>query len=279
MLQSVLPLPGMARAVLLQERPVLPPPLKWAGGKRWLVPELEKLWKTHEDQRLVEPFAGGLSVALGLRPRDALLNDVNVHVINFYRWLAKGLKLTVPSASDSDTFYANRLRFNQLKAAGKSSSKEAAMLFYYLNRNCYNGLCRFNRTGEFNTPHGRYARPQYVEDLGAYQGALVGWEFRTGDFQKLELKRRDFVYADPPYDESFSDYSKRQFTWEDQKRLTKWLSKHPGPVVISNFASKRILELYQECGFDVSRRLRGPRLISCNGNRTSVEEVLAVRNI
>ncbi|CAG0971204.1 partial Modification methylase DpnIIA, partial [Anaerolineae bacterium] len=73
----------------------LKPPLKWAGGKRWLVPRLQLLWEVHLKQypeaRLVEPFCGGLAVTLGLQPERALLNDINPHLINFYRWLQKGL--------------------------------------------------------------------------------------------------------------------------------------------------------------------------------------------
>ncbi len=69
----------------------LTPPLKWAGGKRWLLPQLRTLWQPHAERPLVEPFAGGLAVALGLAPTTALLNDVNPHLINFYRWLQRGL--------------------------------------------------------------------------------------------------------------------------------------------------------------------------------------------
>ena len=67
------------------------PPLKWAGGKRWQVQHLERYWKPEKHRRLVEPFAGGLAVALGLLPRRALLNDINPHLIHFYEWLKKGL--------------------------------------------------------------------------------------------------------------------------------------------------------------------------------------------
>src|SRR5436190_3625236 len=65
----------------------LRPPLKWAGGKRWQVPYLLGFWERHSSCRLVEPFCGGLAVALGLRPERALLNDANRHLIGFYRWV------------------------------------------------------------------------------------------------------------------------------------------------------------------------------------------------
>ena len=71
----------------------LRPPLKWAGGKRWQIPHLRPLWEPHAHRRLVEPFCGGLAVALGLNPATALLNDANPHLVNFYRWLQRGLRI------------------------------------------------------------------------------------------------------------------------------------------------------------------------------------------
>ncbi|MDT7924708.1 MAG: DNA adenine methylase, partial [Chlorobiota bacterium] len=75
--------------VAVPVRHTLEPPLKWAGGKRWLVPYIRRLWAAHRHRRLVEPFCGGLSVTLGLQPERALLNDINPHLINFFRWLQR----------------------------------------------------------------------------------------------------------------------------------------------------------------------------------------------
>src|ERR1041385_5252848 len=128
------------------------PPLKWAGGKRWLVPHLLPIWKDHSHRRLVEPFCGGLAVTVSLLPERALLNDGNPHLINFYRWLARGLEVEIPMENKEAQFYIHRARFNELLRSGHGQSAEAAALFYYLNRTGYNGLCRFNRSGEFNVP-------------------------------------------------------------------------------------------------------------------------------
>ena len=145
--------------------PALRPPLKWAGGKRWLVPYLSRLWRQHPHARLVEPFCGGLGVTFGLRPDEALLNDVNPHLVNFYMWLRRGLRPSIEMRNTKETFYAHRERFNELLQANKERSSEAAALFYYLNRTGYNGLCRFNRSGEFNVPFGRYRSIWYVSDF------------------------------------------------------------------------------------------------------------------
>ena len=92
----------------------LTPPLKWAGGKRWLIPHLEPIWQTHTSRRLVEPFCGGLAVTLGLTPKKALLNDINPHLLNFYRQLKSGLTVDIQTENDSELFYQHREKFNEL---------------------------------------------------------------------------------------------------------------------------------------------------------------------
>jgi DNA adenine methylase len=256
------------------------PPLKWAGGKRWLVPEVKKLWMGHEDQRFVEPLCGGLAVTLGLLPQRALVNDINPHTIHFYRWLKKGLQISkdLPMEHEESAYYRNRDRFNALVPAGQAHSKEAAGLFYYLNRTCYNGLCRFNRKGEFNVPFGKYRRIEYRRDFRSYSEVFSNWEFMCDDFENVPLEATDFIYADPPYDVEFTQYAKEDFGWRDQERLAKWLAKHEGPVIISNQATGRVQRLYRDHGFELFK-FNAPRLISCTGDRTPAQEVLAIKNL
>ncbi len=268
--------PLTSRSVPLNTLPG--PPLKWAGGKRWLTPRLAPVWSAFGGRRLVEPFCGGLAVALGLRPRIALLNDVNCHLINFYRQLQAGLVVTAEMANDSDLYYQQRSTFNRLIAEGRADTPEAAGLFYYLNRTGYNGLCRFNQSGGFNVPFGRYKTIHYTTDFRAYVPVLAPWRFSCGDFADLPLKPDDFVYADPPYDVEFTSYSKEGFRWADQVRLAEWLVEHGGPVVVSNQATPRIVELYTRLGFAV-RQLPAPRRINSTGDRTPAQEVLAFRHV
>jgi DNA adenine methylase len=256
----------------------LPPPLKWAGGKRWLVPVLLPIWREHKHRRLVEPFCGGLAVPLGLMPERALLNDVNPHLINFYRQLRRGMKIKIDARNDERVFYANRERFNELIKAGESDSPEAAQLFYYLNRTGYNGLCRFNRSGLYNVPFGSYKTINYVSDFLQYRPVFRRWEFSNTDFEKIEVEPTDLIYADPPYDVDFTTYSAGGFTWNDQVRTAEWLSKHRGPVVLSNQATSRIVELYTRLGFELGF-FNAPRRISCNGDRTAAREVLATKGL
>jgi len=256
----------------------LGPPLKWAGGKRWLLPHLRPLWEPHRHRRLVEPFCGGLAVVLGLRPEMALLNDINPHAIHFYRWLQKGLAIRLPMRNEEELYYRHREEFNRLVTGRGAESKKAAAIFYYLNRTGYNGLCRFNSRGEFNVPFGRYKTINYVRDFTPYREVLSAWEFTYLDFEQLPVESDDFIYADPPYDVVFRHYAKDGFDWPDQVRLAHWLSRHPGPVVASNQATKRILELYGDLEFRLIL-LDAPRMISCTGDRSPAKEMLALREI
>lgn len=258
--------------------PPLKPILKWAGGKRWLVPYILPLWRGHEHRRLVEPMSGGIAIALALEPRQALLNDANPHAINFYLWVQRGLQIEIAMENDPSLYYEHRARFNDLATNGGKEEHKAAELFYYLNRTGYNGLCRFNSRGEFNVPFGRYKNITYHRDFAAHKRAFAGWKFTVGDFERIRLRDHDFIYADPPYDVQFTQYARNPFSWEDQERLAEWLAKHTGPVVLSNQATPRVLRLYKKLGYRL-KKLDAPRMISCTGDRTRAIEVLATRNI
>lgn len=256
----------------------LPPPLKWAGGKRWLLPYLEPLWLENSHRRLVEPFCGGLAITLGLRPARALLNDANPHLINFYEQVRAGLKLTIDARNDEAAYYAHRERFNELIRKDRARTKEAAQLFYYLNRTGFNGLCRFNSSGAFNVPFGQHTTITYARAFTAYKKTFSSWDFQASDFEKLNLDPDDLIYADPPYDVEFTTYSAGGFSWHDQQRAAEWLATHPGPVVLSNQATPRIIKLYKRLGFTL-RYASAPRRISCTGDRADTAEVVALKNI
>jgi DNA adenine methylase len=266
-----------SKAILIAEAR-LKPPLKWAGGKRWLLPTLRELWAEHAQRRLVEPFVGGMAVALGLAPQRALLNDINRHLINFYRWLQRGLTIGIELKYDKALYYARRRRFNELVRQGLEDTQEAAELFYYLNRTGYNGLCRFNKRGMYNVPFGRHKTVHYRRNLSAFAPVLAGWQFTSLDFGDLGVDVDDLIYADPPYDVEFTSYSACGFEWDDQVRLAEWLANHPGPVIASNQATERIVRLYLGLGFEIEA-LDAPRRISNNGDRTPAQEILATRNL
>lgn len=256
----------------------LKPLLKWAGGKRWQVPHIEPLWAASGASRLVEPFCGGLSVALGLQPERALLNDVNPHLMNFYDWVKRGTLGRVPTDNNREAYNRHRDRFNALAKPPSEHTPEAAALFYYLNKTGFNGLCRFNSKGGFNVPFGKFKTITYARDWWAYTRQFADWDFTCGDFGAVPLQSGDFVYADPPYDVEFTTYSAGGFKWADQVRAAGWLAAHVGPVVLVNQQTPRIEALYRSLGYDIGY-LDAPRRISCNGDRTPAKEVFATRNI
>jgi DNA adenine methylase len=253
---------------------VTAPPLKWAGGKRWLVPILRPMFDAAACVRLVEPFCGGMSVTLGLQPAFGLCNDICAPLINFYRQWGSGLQGEV-GGIDEAAYYHHRARFNAILASDDSHTSEAAWLFYVLNKTGYNGLCRFNRKGGFNVPFGKRATGA---PLLAAPPLLADIRFTCGPFEQVVLEPGDFVYADPPYDVEFTSYSKESFRWADQQRCAEWLAQHDGPVVLSNQATPRIVALYASLGFTLGY-VSAPRRISCNGDRAAAREVLACRNI
>ena len=253
-------------------------PLKWAGGKRWLVPYMQDSWKRHNNLRLVEPFCGGISIAIGLLPEKALLNDANPHLINFYLWLKRGLELTTEMKNSSKMFYSYREEFNNLILTGHEKSKKSAELFYYLNKTCFNGLCRFSKQGKFNVPYGRHSQINYSVDLKKYKKLFSKWDFTIGSFSEIKLNHDDFVYADPPYDVEFRNYSKDGFGWKDQEKVAEWLSKHCGPVIISNSATDQIINLYKKNGYKL--HFTKERIyIKATGDRTPANVVIATKNV
>lgn len=255
------------------------PFLKWAGGKRRLVPTLAELYAPHRHRRLVEPFCGAAAITLGLKPTRALLSDINPHVINVWRWVQNGLEITLDMQNDREYYDSIRDRFNELITTGQHETKEAASIFYYMNRNGFNGLCRFNASGLYNTPFGTHKTVNYRTEFEEYKEAVTDYMFACADFEALQIVPGDFIYADPPYDAEFTSYSKQVFTWEDQERLAAWLAQHPGPVAASNYATERVVGLYRSHGFDIDTIQTKSSISSKASTRGPKTEILATRNL
>ena len=254
------------------------PPIKWPGGKRWLTNRLEPLYKKHAHRPFVELFCGGCALSFGFEVERAILNDLNIHLINFFWHIQDGNPIGLEMENDRDMYYEYRGRFNQIIQDGFIVTKEAAGLFYYLNKTGFNGLFRVNKNGMYNVPFGKYKSINYQTEFPEYEQQMRHWEFLTGDFEDLPVEAGMFVYSDPPYDDGFDMYTKEGFTWADQVRLARHLAKHQGPVVASNKATPRIVSLYMDNGFDISYEA-GPRAISSDGNRDRVLEIVATKGV
>ncbi len=259
--------------------PTLSPPLKWAGGKRWQIPYLLAIWRAHSHRRLVEPFCGGLAVALGLSPTRALLNDANPHLINFYRWLQRGLVTDVEMANDESLFNRQRARFNELLQTGGVTTAEAASLFYFLNRTGYNGLCRFNKQGEFNVPFGRYNTHQIQTRL---HGRMPRG-FATGNSRAStspNSRRHRTISSTPTRRTTLSSPPMRKAASPGTiRRASLNISRDtPDRSCWSISPRNGLKSLYRSLGYAIDH-LDAPRRISCTGDRRPAREVVAVRNL
>ena len=248
-------------------------PIKWAGGKAWLLPHLEKHFPWIRERRIVEPFAGGAAFSLGIEPKRALLNDKCLPLMEFWSAVKQGHDLVLPEAENTkESYLEERHRFNDRRR----SYLNASLQFYYLNRHCFNGLYRENSKGESNVPFGKYDNPQYGFDVAPYAKLMEEWQIMSEDFETVHMRIDDFVFSDPPYDEGYTGYVAGGFSWADQLRLAHWLAERPGPVLTTNRVTDRILDLYTSHGFQIEI-LPAPRRISCDGDRSPVNEMLAYR--
>lgn len=254
--------------------------LKYAGNKTWLANHIAEHYHAGNYRRLVEPFCGASAVTLHIEPEVALLNDVNPHLINFYKQIQRNhLPCSELEFNNTEVDYYNwRNEFNRLISDDNSNifNLPKAAIFYYLNKHCFNGLCRFNNKGEFNVPYGKYKTVKLLQDFTSYTNLFSTYHLSCIDFEQLEINDDDFVYVDPPYYKVFTKYAQQDFKYEDQLRLVNWLSQLNCTVIASNSYDDKLVTLYSDAGFIVSSVI-APRSISCNGDRTPVKEMIAYR--
>lgn len=262
------------------------PFLKWAGGKTRVIPQIRSELP-QRIERLVEPFVGSGAVSLNVKAQHYWMNDVNADVIDCFNTLKNDTTfithtrtLFVPEHNTETCYYQFRDEFNQC-----TDPARRAALFIYLNRHGYNGLCRYNRSGKFNVPFGRYTKPRFPEkELEAFREHAQKANITKIDFRDVlaQCKTGDIVYCDPPYlplsaTAQFTNYSTSGFTQKDQADLATLakdaaergalviLSNHDTPVARTLYRGTRIKQ------FEVSRR------ISCIGSkRKRARELIAV---
>lgn len=261
--------------------------LKWAGGKYSLVEELSK--RLPDAHTLVEPFVGAGSVFLNTQFERYILNDINADLINLYtelkenpdKFIADARKLFVPEHNDADVYYAYRKQFND-----STDKYERAMLFLYMNRHGYNGLCRYNKKGIFNVPFGKYKRPYFPEaELYFFAEKAQKATFTCLNYEEVfqQIPSNAVVYCDPPYvplskTASFTSYAKGGFDLDDQANLANLAEKQAfnagSSVLISNHDTLWTRKIYAQAHLDV---IQVKRTISPKGNkRNKVGELMAL---
>ncbi|WP_279026859.1 Dam family site-specific DNA-(adenine-N6)-methyltransferase [Gibbsiella quercinecans] len=259
--------------------------LKWAGSKARLAPKLREYLP--EGDRLVEPFGGSCAMMMNTDYPEYLVADINPDLINLYQVISAAPEQFINFAryyfehSNSEVQYCDiRLAFNLYT----TYPMHRASLFLYLNRHCFNGLCRYNRAGDFNVPYGRYKKPYFPEDeIRAFAEKAKRATFICADFHEtLRLVRSgDVVYCDPPYlpekgKDAFTKYHSGEFGKREHLSLAvnaRRIGQSGIPVVISNSIRAAEINLYH--GFDVAV-IDAPRSIGASGDSAkTAREVLA----
>lgn len=268
------------------------PFLKWAGGKFSLLSELDR--HIPAGNRLIEPFVGGGSVFLNSDKHERfLLADVNPDLINLYtmldvdhiRVLSFAQEL-FKRAANEDAYMELREEFNSQRL----SAPERAAAFLYLNRHCFNGLMRYNRSNQFNVGYGSYAAPYFpAEEVKAFKSLSHKCVFMTAGYrQTLSLAGADdVVYCDPPYEllpgtNGFTSYSGAGFSWADQVALAECcVAAHQrgAKVVISNSSAPKIIELYEQHGLKIHHVSARRAMSSKPGTRSAASDIIATLGV
>src|SRR5580765_3504178 len=256
------------------------PLLKWAGGKRQLLPRLRRFYPP-DFNRYIEPFCGSgavffdLHAAGRLRGHDVVLIDSNADLIGCYEMVRDACdgvacaleRLAAAHAADGRAHYYairdehfNPLRDERRQADGRIAyTPELAAMFIYLNRTGYNGLFRLNSRGGFNVPAGRYSKVTICDapNLRRLSAALrrPGLTVEVSRFEDALDRGRagDFVYLDPPYapvsrTAQFTSYTAAKFGPDKQARLQRavvGLTRQGTSVLLSNSVAPKIKQLYK----------------------------------
>lgn len=268
------------------------PFLKWAGGKFRLMPRIRE--QLPSAKTLIEPFVGSGAVFLNVDYERYRLADINPDLISLYQFLQSDVEgfigraraLFIDANNTPERYYSFRERFNE------TVDREAkAALFLYLNRHGYNGLCRYNASGGFNVPFGRYKKIYFPDaELRYFHARSQRAQFECADFASVMKSARKgaVVYCDPPYvplsaTANFTGYASRKhddgqgFGPQQQARLAELAAKLAAkgvPVLLSNHDSPETRQVYAEATL-TSFPVR--RTISCNGaGRDNADELLAL---
>lgn len=209
--------------------PAVQPFLRWAGSKKQLLPVLSQYW-TGEYARYVEPFAGSASLFFRVRPESAILGDINRELIATYRQVKTRVSAVISTLGGLTKGRDEYLQLRRMEPTSFTGAARAAR-FIYLNRFCFNGLYRTNRSGNFNVPYGgdRAGNLPTADGLRRCSKLLKNAELVTGDFEEVLKRVRpgDFVYLDPPFQVKarrvFNEYDASVFRVEDLHRLRRWM--------------------------------------------------------
>lgn len=273
------------------------PFLKWAGGKRQLLSQMEGYFPENFN-KYIEPFVGGGAVFFhlfnnGYIKKKAILIDINKDLINCYKVIKKNVESLIEKLKehakhklDEDYYYKIR-KLDRKPEYNSLTDVEKAARVIYMNKVCYNGLYRVNSKGQFNVPFGSYKNPTVCdeENLNAVNKVLQNVDLICSSFEKcLDFAvKNDFIYFDPPYHplsdtSSFTSYTKEDFDKKAQKKLCdifKILDLRKCKLMLSNSYHEFIEDLY---GDFIIKELGEKRAINSNASKRGEIKVSLILN-
>jgi DNA adenine methylase len=256
---------------MVSVNPLIKPFVKWAGGKRQLVPTIlaNHLPKNYNLQTYYEPFIGGGALLFSLQPKKAVINDSNAELINCYKIIKNSLDELIEDLKNhkNDEYYYYDIRdWDREKSFQSKTEVQRASRIIFLNKTCYNGLFRVNSQGQFNVPFGKFI-------------------ILNSDFQQAlkDAKRGDFIYLDPPYDPisetaSFTGYDVNGFNKQEQRRLKEVfddLNSRGCNILLSNAYTEFIQDLYKDYPHT---KISAIRAINCHGKKRGKVDEILVKN-
>lgn len=269
------------------------PFVKWAGGKRQLIPQIkERMPEQYNDY--YEPFVGGGAVTFELLPANALINDINKALINAYKQICDAPDVFLKAVNKLDEemwedgkqyYYSLREHYND-KLMKAEYDVELAALFVFINKHCFNGLYRVNGKGLFNVPYNNSRQPSVDENaIMEISEYLQNVTIIDGDFEVAckDAKKGDFVFIDSPYaplnPTSFEAYTKEGFDIKSHKRLAKFydeLTVRGCFCMLTNHNTDLIRELYGNKGYKMDV-VNVKRMINSDASNRVGKEVI-IRN-
>jgi DNA adenine methylase len=263
------------------------PFVKWAGGKRLLLPQLlEHIRPPERGGRYFEPFLGGGAVFFALRPKAAHLSDASPELINAYQAVRDSVEEVIRCLS---RLKHSKTEYYRIRGSHPRIPVTQAARFIYLNKTCFNGLYRVNLKGEFNVPFGRHPLTLLIcnkEQLRNASAALSNTNVAVEDFE-IAMRgagENDVVYCDPPYtvahtNNGFVEYNAQVFSWKDQERLAQAASScvdRGARVYVSNASHESIRQLYGPLGFETAEIDRWSTMAGSSSKRFSSTELLLI---
>ncbi len=259
-------------------------PLRWAGGKRWLLPTIKELAGDREFCAYHEPFLGGASVFLGMPAfSTSFLRDTNAELISTYRAIRdypeEIAQRALTYGNDSETYY-------RVRDESPTAMIEKAARFLFLNHTSFNGIYRVNLEGVYNVPFGHRPSPRIpaLDHLRDVAGRLKHARLDIGDFAGCldRIQDGDLVFLDPPYtiahnNNGFVKYNQKIFSFEDQKRLSALIDEIKGRgayYILANAAHESIGKLFKRRGDQWRVTWRRNSIGGINAKRGSGAEYL-----